>query len=155
VCGLFWFDEGLCINNGQLKSLLGKSKSSINEALVKLGYEAVNVSCAPDGNLMQAMQFLMEWPNAARQWTMRKAPTPKAVAQEPLETVTEEETDGTNLGIEPCYYGCVCGCNCRPPSDGTTIPCVCDLVDGVLESGGRTCPCVNAFVVVERTDRKS
>jgi hypothetical protein len=147
VCGLFWFAGGLCINTGQLKILLGKSKSSINGALAKLGYEAVSVSYAPDGNLMQAMPFMLEWPNAARQWTMRKAPRGKAAAQAPPGK-PEEETDGTNRGIEPCYYGCLCGCNCRPPGEVTTIPCLCDLVDASGHAD-HPCACASAFILPE------
>jgi hypothetical protein len=65
----------LFINIRQLKILLGKSKSSINGAFAKLGYENMPVTFAQDGPLLHILPYLSDRIDIAHQWTVRRAPT--------------------------------------------------------------------------------
>jgi hypothetical protein len=143
VCGIFWYSEGLCVNTAQLKLLIGKSKSSINGALAKMGFEQVPVTYARDGDLMQTMPFLAERPAVAKQWTMRKAPKKAEVIDRKQKTA--EEIAETQEILQPCVYGCFCGCNCKPPGEITTIPCLCDLLDSGLTEGDDPCHCASSL----------
>jgi hypothetical protein len=140
VCGLWWFHDGICVNTAQLKLLLGKSKSSINGALSQLQFESVPVSYAPDGELIRAMPFLRDLPAAARQWTLRRAPAEKRL--DPPQKV-EASTDCAEEAPKPCFYGCFCGCDCRPPGEVTTIPCLCDIGDSLLGHDDHACHCAS------------
>jgi hypothetical protein len=104
-----WFPGGICVNTAQLTLVRGKSKSWINACFARLGYEPAAVSYAADGELLRAMPFLAPWPRALRQWSLRRA---RAGPPADREAPAAEDTD---QAMEPCHYGCFCGCNCRPP----------------------------------------
>ncbi|OHS96477.1 hypothetical protein TRFO_37333 [Tritrichomonas foetus] len=72
VCGICWIDEGICINTRQLRILLGKSKSSINGALQKIGYETVPSKGNDAAPLVSKIPYLKQFFAEQRQWTIRK-----------------------------------------------------------------------------------
>jgi hypothetical protein len=72
VCGLYWFDDGhLAVNTLHLRILLGKSKSSINGALVMMNYlRTANRDQETEKLLSIFPQLKTQWSNI-RQWTIR------------------------------------------------------------------------------------
>jgi hypothetical protein len=165
ICGIFWFDEGLCVNTGQLKILLGKSQSLINGALSKLHYETVAVSYLPNGELLCVMPFLIDFPTVARQWRMRKrivsvsgnvsgnvsgsgsgsvngrrnGRVKRSDFCEVMEKV-ENVSDETNEELKPCYFGCYCGCACKP-DEISMIPCLSNFANGLIGDEEWLCNC--------------
>ena len=73
VCGIYWFDNGdIAINIRQLHLLIMKSKSTINGALAKMGYETIPTKGEDADRLNEAIPFLAQQYNEFRQWTIRK-----------------------------------------------------------------------------------
>ena len=74
VCGICWLNEGIAINTHQLKTLLGKCKSSINGSLQKIGFSS-NLSRAETTNAMtRFFPFLNENSSELRKWSVRNYP---------------------------------------------------------------------------------
>ena len=73
VCGICWFPSGaFAINVRQLVLLLKKSKSSVNGALAKMGYETVPTKDEDEQMLFDTLPFLRSHSLEQRQWTIRK-----------------------------------------------------------------------------------
>ena len=94
VCGVCWIGERLAINTRQLKLLLAKSKSSINGALMKMGYGTAHGKELESAEVANLIPFLGGRAAELRQWTIRTmdvcprnvAVSPKPVANYPTET---------------------------------------------------------------------
>lgn len=74
VCGILWLGSDCAINTRQLRIVLGKSKSSINGAFVKMGYETLSPKDVNMNILYDKIPFLRDNFVESRQWTFRKAP---------------------------------------------------------------------------------
>lgn len=72
VCGIAWLGNDIAINTRQLRVLLGKSKSSINGALAKMGYETIPSKNQDSTALQEAIPFLKGNFAENRQWTVRR-----------------------------------------------------------------------------------
>jgi hypothetical protein len=134
VCGAFWDRDRLYVNVHHLSRLLARCKSTINAALASLGY--VGGAALNQGDaLFRRIPYLASNRGAARQWSWRGAVAGAAPLAAPA-----PQPDGTNEGIAPCEFGCLCGCDCRPgPPAGS--PCVCDLADPALGAQEPSCRC--------------
>lgn len=72
VCGIFWYDDYVVINTRQLRILIAKCKSSINGALLKMGYETVHKKSIDFSFLTNYIPLLEKNHSDFRQWTIRK-----------------------------------------------------------------------------------
>lgn len=72
VCGICWFNDYLAINTRQLRFLISKSKSSINDVLSKMGYKTVSVKGEPGSLLFENIPFLFGNQIEFRKWSIRK-----------------------------------------------------------------------------------
>ena len=70
VCGICWINDDVAINTRQLRILLGKSKSTINGAFAKMGYETMPFR--NNEELLEKIPFLRGNFNEKRQWTVRR-----------------------------------------------------------------------------------
>lgn len=141
VCGIFWFPDGVCINTRQLRLLVSKSKSAINTALAKLGYEPFppRQKAEEQRKLLELLPMLKNNITASRQWTIRMRDLPKT------EEAAEEPPAKEAVAEEPpckCCYGCRCGCTCQPGDEHTN--CMCCFPRGVSFGTG-ACPCADAI----------
>lgn len=71
VCGVFFGNSYVCVNTRQLKYLIGKCKSSINNGFQHLGY--VSSKNKVKTCLITALPNLLNDPTLMRQWTVRCA----------------------------------------------------------------------------------
>ena len=65
-------NHDLAINTRQLRVLIAKSKSTINGALAKMGYESVPTKGSDAEDLISAIPFLNNHYTEIRQWTIRR-----------------------------------------------------------------------------------
>ncbi|OHT03718.1 hypothetical protein TRFO_06545 [Tritrichomonas foetus] len=73
VCGICWIgSHDLAINTRQLRILIAKSKSTINGALAKMGYETVPTKGNNADDLVNTIPFLKKHYSEMRQWTIRR-----------------------------------------------------------------------------------
>lgn len=72
VCGIAWLDEDIAINIRQLKLLVNKCKSSINGALLKMGYESSTSKNDGFKKLLEYIPYLRGNFNEQRMWTIRR-----------------------------------------------------------------------------------
>lgn len=75
VCGICWFDIYMAINTKQLRLLISKSKSSINDALSKMGYKTISMKGEPSSLLIETIPFLYGNQPEFRKWSIRKKDT--------------------------------------------------------------------------------
>lgn len=97
VCGIYWFDDNILLSVQQLQVLLGKSKSSINSSLQRLGY-----SCGPrvrESRVVPEIPFFGTCPTELRRWTFRKLAESKFI-----EVSSEDDVAIPELSTEP-YFG--------------------------------------------------
>lgn len=101
VCGICWIGADIAINTRQLRVLLGKSKSTINGAFSKMGYETLPFK-NNDSALQEKIPFLKGNFSESRQWTVRRntqtsmsepekldaAPSPEPKTPEPTEIIS-------------------------------------------------------------------
>lgn len=76
VCGMCWFKNCIAINTRQLKLLISKSKSAINGAFVKMGYQTIPTKGEEAEILLKKIPFLSHRYSDLRQWTIRRASSP-------------------------------------------------------------------------------
>ena len=77
VCGLCWVSEHvLAVNNQRLMSLMGRSKSTINDVLTKMHYKSVPINKENENLVTEMIPFLGSHPEELRQWTLRRAKEP-------------------------------------------------------------------------------
>ena len=93
VCGICWMNNEIAINTRQLRILLGKSKSSINGAFAKMGYETIPSKGNDTEPLIQKIPFLKGNFSEFRQWTVRRpssgiAKSPRPVLKTDLVSAT-------------------------------------------------------------------
>lgn len=72
ACGVCWLDNSLGINTKRLEKLISKSKSTINQALKKLGYEATLKSKENLRDLFEKIPYIEGNYVEARMWSVRK-----------------------------------------------------------------------------------
>lgn len=92
VCGICWSGEFVGVNNQQLMAVLDRSKSTINDVFLKLGYKNITVNSGNESTLTEKIPYLGDRPEELRQWTIRvnqiekstKTPTTKADTEDPL-----------------------------------------------------------------------
>ena len=72
VCGIVFLQNSLAINIQQLRTLLGKCKSSINGSLQQLGYAALPQGMQNDKELLETIPFLASERGEAKKWTIRE-----------------------------------------------------------------------------------
>jgi hypothetical protein len=81
VCGICWMGSGeFAVNTHQLRLLIGKSKSTINGVLAKMGYRT---HALDDNALIEKIPMLANCPRQLRQWTTRRKPENKTETKEP------------------------------------------------------------------------
>ena len=90
VCGICWVDNDIAINTRQLRILLGKSKSTINGALAKMGYETLPFRNNNSG-LIDKIPFLRGNFNEIRQWTVRRLTAINGTSDCPPDVFTSPE----------------------------------------------------------------
>ena len=69
--GLVKVGNMLCVNTRQLKKLLHRCKSSINNGLQHLGFTAVKMKPGDDHLISESLPGIAHFPCIARQWTVR------------------------------------------------------------------------------------
>ena len=89
VCGICWLPIGIAINNRQFSLLVGKCKSSVNGSLQKLGFNSIQSRKESIAMIAQAIPFLKNNYNEAREWTVRQfttclTPTPTPTYVQPI-----------------------------------------------------------------------
>ena len=93
VCGICWIGKrDLAINTRQLRVLIAKSKSTINGALSKMGYETVPTKGSNAEDLVQTIPFLKKQYNEMRQWTIRRMNKVEAPV-ESIEPICKEKIE--------------------------------------------------------------
>lgn len=122
LCGVYFLEDCICVNNRKLSQLLGKSKSSINTSLSELGYNRNLSSNEEQMKLFEALPQLKHMLDESKQWTIR--------AKEPTKAPNPEISVPSQ-----CCYGCMCGCTCKP--DDEVLNCSCRSCGG--------CPCGKRF----------
>lgn len=150
ACGVCWIKDGIATNIRQLKYLLGKSKSTINGSLQKMGYDTIPPKGLDAIPLIEALPYLENNFNELRQWTIRR------LNNQPKELPKSDTVDNQNkpqrvtfpsiipeniFTIKPCAFGCTCGCDCKINGEATR-PCYCIYPDGSYEFGKDVCNCV-------------
>lgn len=90
VCGICWINNDIAINTRQLRILLGKSKSTINGAFSKMGYETLPFK-NNDNHLEEIIPFLKGNFSEARQWTVRRNISNAVSDTEKIEEVKSPE----------------------------------------------------------------
>lgn len=73
LAGVAFAGPFICVNTRQLKSFLGRCKSSINGSLQQLGYVAVRTKSKARTCVLSILPSLANEPNLLRQWTVRGA----------------------------------------------------------------------------------
>jgi len=73
LAGVAFAGPFICVNTRQLKSFLGRCKSSINGSFQQLGYVAVRTKSKARICVLSIMPTLANEPNLLRQWTVRGA----------------------------------------------------------------------------------
>lgn len=71
VCGVCWFDNYLAINTRQLRFLISKSKSTINDSLAKMGFISIPVKGEQASLLLETIPFLFGNQSEFRKWSIR------------------------------------------------------------------------------------
>lgn len=73
LAGVAFAGPFICVNTRQLKSFLGRCKSSINGSFQQLGYVAVRTKSKAKACVLSVLPCLSTDPNLLRQWTVRGA----------------------------------------------------------------------------------
>jgi hypothetical protein len=71
LSGICFVASAVCVNTRQLKSLLGRCKSSINGCFKQLGFVAVRTKAKARGFIAAALTSIKDRPEMIRQWTVR------------------------------------------------------------------------------------
>lgn len=71
VCGVCWCGEYLAINTKQLSKLISKCKSSINDALSKLGYFSISFKGKQSVLLTETIPILGQDQKELKKWSLR------------------------------------------------------------------------------------
>jgi hypothetical protein len=149
VCGIHWFENGVCVNTRQLRQVLGKSKSSINGAFAKMGFEAVPVPSGKSNLLEELLPFVPGGKEALLQWTIRRRAVPYVTMSEAPGMALPSREVQPNVDVDDsipllsgkaCLYGCYCGCNCGS-NDPIKKECYCVFPDSSFDFGYSACAC--------------
>lgn len=81
VCGICWFGEYLAVNTKQLRILISKSKSTINDILSKMGYSIVPTKGEQASLLIKNIPFLFGKPEL-KKWSIRSKKNDKKTVDE-------------------------------------------------------------------------
>ena len=73
LAGIAFAGPFICVNTRQLKSFLGRCKSSINGSFQQLGYVAVRTKSKAKACVLSVLPILANDQNLLRQWTVRGA----------------------------------------------------------------------------------
>jgi hypothetical protein len=71
LTGICFVGPVICVNTRQLKSFLGRCKSSINGSLHQLGFVALRTKAKARGCVASVLQSLKNQQEILRQWTVR------------------------------------------------------------------------------------
>jgi hypothetical protein len=71
VCGLCRLRNGIAVNTTQLKRLVFKCKSSINESLKRLGYGIITTDPSASDEFLEEIPYLKDNATEFRRWTIR------------------------------------------------------------------------------------
>lgn len=71
VCGICWIENNIAINNRQLRFLINKCKSSINNGFLLMGYNPILQKSSLTNTLLEYIPFLKENCYEQRQWSIR------------------------------------------------------------------------------------
>lgn len=95
VCGICWFKDCVAINTRQLRLLIAKSKSAINGAFVKMGYQTIPTKGEERTMLLEKIPFLSSHYSDLRQWTIRKMDP--LLVEKQLNSICFENSNEINL----------------------------------------------------------
>lgn len=119
LCGIYFSENIVCVNNRKLSQLLGKSKSSVNMSFSELGYNRTLCHTQEQIKLLEVIPQLKDMVDESKQWTIRGK---------------EEAPKSEKIGLSACCYGCMCGCTCKPEDEVLNCSCSCG-----------ECPCGKKF----------
>lgn len=100
VCGICWFKDGIAINTRQLRLLISKSKSAINGAFAKMGYQTIPTKGEEASQLAEKIPFLVGHYSDLRQWTIRKISPLNDNEKIDFEKIEDEEENENKMKIE-------------------------------------------------------
>jgi hypothetical protein len=90
VCGICWLNGDIAVNTRRLRITIGKSKSTINCALAKMGYETLTLKRRDPKTLHNKIPFLKDNSMEERQWTVRR------IYQKNDTTLSQQQTEYYN-----------------------------------------------------------
>jgi len=73
IAGVCFAGPFICVNTRQLKSFLGRCKSSINGSFQQIGYVAIRTKMKSRNCVLSLLSSLNSDPSSLRQWTVRYA----------------------------------------------------------------------------------
>lgn len=73
LTGICFAGPFICVNTRQLKTFLGRCKSSINGSFQQMGYVALRTKAKARNCIISILKPLMNEPAILRQWTVRRA----------------------------------------------------------------------------------
>jgi len=95
VSGICFTGSYICVNTSQLKCLLGRCKSSINNLFQQLGY--VSGKTKVRQYILTVLPLLHRDPSLLRQWTMRCAePNTRPISIIPLPNILDKRNSSTS-----------------------------------------------------------
>ena len=97
ICGICWFQDYIAINTKQLRLLISKSKSSINGALAKMGYQTVSLRGEQASLLLEKIPFLFGHYREFRKWSIRKIKSNDQKRNKKEKSGRKEQIDGQNI----------------------------------------------------------
>lgn len=75
-CGIFFYNQYICVNIGNLKNTLGKCKSTVNNSFQQMGYSSLKSKSSANMILYEAMPSLKNWGNV-KKWSVRSKSVPQ------------------------------------------------------------------------------
>jgi hypothetical protein len=97
VCGVCRLPNGIAANTTQLRRLIFKCKSSINESLKRLGYGLIVTDQSASEELLSAIPYLRENRPEFRRWTIRTGLGPDRVARTQLAVKDPSPSDSQQI----------------------------------------------------------
>ncbi|EAY11697.1 hypothetical protein TVAG_487990 [Trichomonas vaginalis G3] len=99
VCGIVWLGDDIAINIRQLKLLVNKCKSSINGALLKMGFESSTAKNDGFKKLLDFMPSLRGNFSEQRMWTIRRMTPSNPVMFTPI----PQHIEVPQFGFDPAF----------------------------------------------------
>ena len=92
ACGLCVFGNSVGINSKRLEYFLGKSKSTINQSLKKIGFDGCPKTKENMTELVEKIPYLGQHFNECRQWTVRISTEPNKLKKSSSQEIEIEQT---------------------------------------------------------------